>query len=69
MLNFTSGDTIQCENVPIRIDDLIEGNETFSIHIVGVEPFCIVRVVRIYIVIVILDSTGRPFTHCNNCTQ
>lgn len=55
-LIFESGDTIQCQPVPIRTDDIIEGNETFSIFIVDASPMVTVNMDSQDIVII--DSTG-----------
>lgn len=56
-LVFESGDTVLCQPVPIRVDNIIEGNETFSIFIT--DTSAMIRVDNTGPQdIVIIDSTG-----------
>ena len=59
-VTIASGDTTQCVEFPIRMDNLIEGDEVFSLHIITItiDPPT-VTVQTLYVTIVILDSTGK----------
>ena len=61
-LIFGSGDSIRCAPVPIRSDNIIEGDETFSIFVTDASPMVDFTVDTQEIIII--DSTGTCPMDC-----